>query len=391
MGVVYEAQDRDREQTVALKTLRRPDPALLYRLKKEFRSLAEIAHPNLVALHELHEHDGRWFFTMELIGGVGFLDWVRPGAALRTPTEKIGGGASEIGGALNLDRLRAALAQLIAGVTALHDAGKLHRDLKPSNVLIDAHGHLKICDFGLVTDAAAHEQTRSRHAVGTPLYMSPEQAANQPLTAASDWYSVGAMLYVALTGRPPFAGSSYVIMRDKQLFEPPPPSAVATGVPADLEAQCMRWLARDPEARMTKAAAAPRTGLRAELDRMSKEGAIVIVSRASERESVPYRALDGLVDGLAAHLRRMGPDAASFLPPGVLALARLFPVLRRVEALVDDHVDADPITVLRELVTRLAARHRLVLCVEDSERCDPESRAALDSLLDIPQLQVLLS
>ena len=390
MGVVYEAQDRERNQTVALKTLRRPDPALLYRLKKEFRSLAEIAHPNLLALHELHEHDGRWFFTMELIGGVGFLDWVRPGAALRTPTERISGPAPETGGTLDLQRLRAALAQLVAGVTALHEAGKLHRDLKPSNVLIDAHGHLKICDFGLVTDAAAHEQTRSRHAVGTPLYMSPEQAANQPLTCASDWYSVGAMLYVALTGRAPFAGSSYVIMRDKQLFEPPPPSAVATGVPADLEAQCMRWLARDPEARVTKTAAAPRTGLRAELDRLAKEGAIVIVSRASERESVRYRALDGLIDGLAAHLRRMGAD---FLPPGSFALARLFPVLRRVEALVDDGVDADPLAVLRELVSRLAARNRLVLCIEDSDRCDPESRAALDRLLDppIPQLQILLS
>jgi tRNA A-37 threonylcarbamoyl transferase component Bud32 len=417
MGVVYEALDRARGQRVALKTLRRPDPALLYRLKKEFRALAEIAHPNLVALHELHQHEDRWFFTMELIEGVGFLEWVRPGAAERASTQRISsssgrGSKLEVGGALDVARLREALRQLTSGVAALHEAGKLHRDLKPSNVLVTPAGQVKICDFGLVTDAAAHEQTRSRHAMGTPLYMSPEQAANQPLSKASDWYSVGAMLYVALAGRAPFAGSSFVIMRDKQLFEPPPPGAVAAGVPDDLDALCVRLLARDPQKRVPEASEPPRANaadaadleqafaargtvvferdaprVRRFLDRLAAEKrAVVLTSRCRERESVRYQALDGLVDALSAYLRRT--DGAALLPANAGALARLFPVLHRVGAITES--DGDPIAALRELFDRLARLHPLVLCIEDVQWGDAESAAALRAILAPPMPPILV-
>lgn len=114
MGVVFEPLDRDRNQVVALKTLRWPDPSTIYRFKKEFRTLTHIAHPNLVALYELFGAGDQWYFTMELVRGGGFLDYVWPGA-------------------LDVARLRPTLGQIAEGLTALHQAGRLHRDLNPSN------------------------------------------------------------------------------------------------------------------------------------------------------------------------------------------------------------------------------------------------------------------
>ena len=119
-------------------------------------------------------------------------------------------------------RLRGALVQLVDALIALHRAGKLHRDLKPSNVLVTQTGRLALLDFGLVATLA--EGDPERLAVGTPVYMSPEQAADQPLGEASDWYSLGAMLYEALVGRRPFEGESEQVMTRKQTEQPASPS-----------------------------------------------------------------------------------------------------------------------------------------------------------------------
>ena len=139
MGVVYEVHDRVRDEVVALKTLRRTGAADLYRLKREFRSLADVAHPNLVCLYELFVEDERCFFTMELVNGVSFVDYVR----------------GPDGATVSTDRLRRALRQLVDGVSALHRRGKLHRDIKPSNVLVTPEGRVVILDFGLIAEAAA--------------------------------------------------------------------------------------------------------------------------------------------------------------------------------------------------------------------------------------------
>jgi serine/threonine protein kinase len=178
VGEVYAAHDRDRGTRVAVKRLRRLGPDDVQRFKHEFRSLADLHHPNLVSLGELFLEDGEWFFTMELIEGVSFLDWVRPA------------------GRLDEARLRAALGQLAAGLSALHAAGKVHRDVKPSNVLVNAEGRVVLLDLGLVADV----RSSGSSFVGTPHYRAPEQAARQPAGRAADWYAVGVMLYEALTG-----------------------------------------------------------------------------------------------------------------------------------------------------------------------------------------------
>src|SRR5262249_9692109 len=120
-------------------------------------------------------------------------------------------------------------------------------DVKPSNVLITPTGRLAVLDFGLVSDVA--EDDPEHIAVGTPVYMSPEQAADRPLSRASDWYSVGAMLYEALTGRRPCEGEPQQVMARKQPETPMHPARVATGLPADLAELCVRLLETSADAR----------------------------------------------------------------------------------------------------------------------------------------------
>ena len=229
-GVVYEAVDRERGTRVALKVLRASQSDALYDFKQEFRALADIVHPNLVSLYELLSEGGRWFFTMELVKGRSFLDWVweqpRPERDPAAPTQSMGvaptAGVTPTGGpgpvtpsrsafsALPFvaGRLRSGVGQLAAGITALHAAGKLHRDIKPSNVLVTEEGRVVVLDFGLVADLEMDPGQETTAIVGTPAYMSPEQGEGVAVTEASDWYAVGVMLYEALAGRLPFDAKS---------------------------------------------------------------------------------------------------------------------------------------------------------------------------------------
>ena len=201
MGVVYEVHDRVRDEVVALKTLLRTSAADLYRLKREFRSLADVAHPNLVCLYELFVEDERCFFTMELVKGVSFVDYAR-GADRAQRSD---------------DRLVDALRQLIEGVSALHRGGKLHRDIKPSNVLVTPEGRVVILDFGLIAELLPqHAGDASDVMAGTPAYMSPEEGSGATPSEASDWYGVGVTLYEALTGAVPFAGPALDVLRREE-------------------------------------------------------------------------------------------------------------------------------------------------------------------------------
>ena len=485
MGVVYEAYDRERATRVALKTLRHRDAAALYRFKREFRGLADISHPNLAALHELVSAGDEWFFTMELVEGVDFISWVRGLDASSEVAETVdylsGPGAAEVASGPTLeggppigacpppscDRLRDALRQLAEGVHVLHQAGKLHRDIKPSNVMVDRSGRVVLLDFGLITELVrpAGEHT-DQNLVGTADYMSPEQGASLPLGPASDWYSVGTVLYRALTGILPFHGPPVVVLMDKQRREPPPPQQLCPELPADLCELCADLLRTEPGRRPdgpevlrrlgstsaaplpprrplgSRARAAPLIG-RAEhaaalreaflasrggravtvlvrgrsgmgksvlIEHVAGElqretGAVVLAGRCYERESVPYKALDSLVDSLSRHLAQLGRhEAEPLLPRDVLAVARLFPVLRRVDAIAsaprrvaapDPHeLKRRGLAALRELLARMADRRPLILAIDDLQWGDLDSTSILVDLLhppDPPAMLLLLS
>jgi hypothetical protein len=365
MGIVYRAFDRRRQEVVALKVMQQFDPQTLYRFKQEFRALADLSHPNLVGLYDLVGDETRWFFTMELVEGTDFLTHVRG----------------------NENALRSALGQLAQGLTALHTGGKVHRDVKPSNVLVTATGRVVLLDFGLAMDwAPAGAQVEQMEISGTAAYMAPEQVAGQGLSPASDWYAVGVMLFEALTGRRPFAGSVARVLYDKQQCDPPSVTEQAPAAPADLVQLCADLLQRNPSARpsggevlrrleaspadpgsaamstavpflgrtrqlnmLSDAFAAVRPGrpvvifvhgppgvgksalVRHFLDGLAGR-ALVLAGRCYEQESVPYKGLDGLVDALSRHLRALSPDVAeSLLPRDLGALARVFPVLRQAK------------------------------------------------------------
>ena len=238
MGVVFEAYDEERGELVALKTMRRVDPAALVRFKQEFRSLSDISHPNLVNLYQLFAVEDRWFFTMELIDGRDFLTYVRCGPELARERIPLSGVrppriSSPRSPDFDEGRLRDGLAQLAEGVHALHAAGKLHRDIKPTNVLVTPDGPgrpARLRPDGRPRagsrrpgpdDGPPDRRDRGPHVARAGLGL--------PLTAASDWYSVGVILYQALTGRLPFEGTFEEVMFRKQTGDPASPETAGRG------------------------------------------------------------------------------------------------------------------------------------------------------------------
>ena len=470
-GVVYESYDREKNALVALKVLRQDDAALLYRFKQEFRALADVSHPNLVPLYELHTAGQRWFFTMDLVYGRTFVDALRapagdpgePAVDSSASTARLPARTGPPSAPPDYARLRTLLSQLVSGVAALHSAGKLHRDIKPSNVMVTPEDRVVLLDFGLVSDLTPDGETESSVIAGTPAYMSPEQAAGQPMTAASDWYSVGVVLYETLTGRVPHVGSAAEIFRRHRREAVVPPGDLAPATPADLGALCLRLLDPDPEARPAEreilrslGAASRRTtgeppagppgssvpfvGREDHLERMQAafdqarrgetvtlrirgpsgmgksalvrrfldglafrepEG-VILTGRCHERESVPYKAMDSLVDALSQYLRRLPPAlAAEILPRDILALTRLFPTLRRVGAVASarrrvlDIPDVQELrrrafAAMRDLVGRLAERGPLVLFIDDLQWGDADSGQLLGEILRSPDSPALL-
>jgi eukaryotic-like serine/threonine-protein kinase len=469
MGVVYRAYDRERKGWVALKSVALADPTSVLRFKNEFRALSDVSHPNLVTLHELLSWSDKLFFTMELIEGSDLLSSLRAVPAiglLDTLTDFDKGPPASpgraSGSALDPTRVRAVIGQLATGLSALHAAGKLHRDVKPSNVLVGRDGRVVLCDFGLVVDAMRDRASATDpQIVGTVEYMSPEQAAGAELTEASDWYSVGVILYELLVGFLPYRGARMKVLLDKQQFDPKPPQEIDPDVPADLAELAMAMLARDPTKRPSRehilralgalggatappspslaSAQAPFIGrekllgvlstafddarrghpvtvwvqgssgmgksqlVRRFLDLLAQRTpAIILQGRCYERDAVPYKAVDSIIDAMTRHLARLPrAEVEALLPRHVLALARVFPVLRRIPAVANApqrrNAAPDPqemrrraFDALREWLARIGDRIPLVIAIDDMQWGDSDSAALLADLLAPPNPPALL-
>jgi len=401
MGVVYEAYDVVRKTPVALKTIHEAHGDSVYRLKREFRALAGIEHPNLVRLYDLFADEHSCFFTMELVRGRELGTWILANATA------IDDNAATLNA---FDALHAKLPAIVhvvdglcAGLETLHSAGWLHRDLKPSNVLVGDDGRVVILDFGLVADAhASMQHTLAGSVAGTVAYMAPEQARGETeLTTAVDRYALGAILFELLTGRLPFLGPPLMVLADKVGRDPKRVSELAASVPETIDASVSALLSRDPTKRPTLvevgaafgAGHAPQRtstssssssstetargvlGRDSELasvvralestasgrasvvlvrgksgigksallaaacrEAESKHGAVVLAGRCYEFETVPFKGLDGAIDLLSRHLLTLSSmDLGTVLPPDLGDLAAMFPVLRRIGPIAAAH------------------------------------------------------
>ncbi|MBN1588513.1 MAG: serine/threonine protein kinase [Pirellulales bacterium] len=241
MGIVYKARQTRLDRTVAVKMIlgsHLESSEHLRRFQSEARAAARLQHPNIVHIHEVGELHGRHFFVMELIEGMSLAERLRRG-----PIDTA-----------DAVRLLAATARAIA---ELHRHGIVHRDLKPSNILLDAEANPYVTDFGLAKMFESDSlRTATGVIAGTPSYMAPEQASghNERVGPASDVYSLGAVLYEMLTGRPPFREPTPVETVLKVLsHEPELPRRLNRKVPRPLERICLKCLAKSPDARYASA------------------------------------------------------------------------------------------------------------------------------------------
>jgi beta-lactam-binding protein with PASTA domain/predicted Ser/Thr protein kinase len=237
MADVWLADDTELDRQVAIKILHdrfAQDAEFVQRFQREAQSAAGLQHPNVVGIFDRGAFDGTYFIAMEYVDGPSLKDLVKGGMGIQD--------------AINFTR------QILNAARFAHRKGIVHRDLKPQNVLIDDEGRARVTDFGIARAGENSDITATGSVMGTAQYISPEQAQGKDTTPRSDIYSIGVILYEALTGRVPFHGDSAVAVALKQVSEAPRrPSAINPNVPPALDAVVMRALAKDPDARFKDA------------------------------------------------------------------------------------------------------------------------------------------
>ncbi len=466
--MVYLGRDLRRDMDVAIKFrgITHHDATLW--LKREFRAVATLRHPNLVELYELVAHEQSCYFTMEYLPGIDPRRYVeRPRAIPRDLGERATVTVAPLQEArteatispvaattpavpsappeLELGRVRSVLAQLAEGLAFLHARGVIHRDVKPSNVIVLPGGAVKLLDFGLALERrrADEELAREARVVGTVAYLAPEYLERLTISPAMDIYALGVLAYELVTGTPPFGGMAYLGARLGKRMTAPRARSVNPAVPEELDELIDAMLAPDPLRRPTALHVAVRlageltqprairrastfVGREAELARLvarvadpTPRGRLVLVTGASgvgktslvdeaigrarsddaltwrgrchDRERVPYRAFDFVIDDLATELAGY-PELASAIEH-VAALGRVFPALGvRIGDTGAPHVPpAEDLRVEREralhamvqLFDRVIADDmRAAVVVDDLQWADDDSLELLALLVE---------
>jgi hypothetical protein len=241
-GTVFKARDPELDRIVAIKVPRSGNLATgedLHRFLREARSVARLRHPSIVPVYEVGQADSLPYLVSEFVQGMTLADLM---TARRLPPE----------------RTATLLAEVADALQYAHDQGVIHRDVKPSNILLDNDNHPHLMDFGLAKrEAGEVSVTLEGQVLGTPAYMSPEQASGEAhhVDGRSDIYSLGVILYQLLTGELPFKGNQRALLHQVQHEDPPPPRRLAKDIPADLETICQKAMARERERRYATARA----------------------------------------------------------------------------------------------------------------------------------------
>ena len=236
MGDVWEAHDDILERTVAVKVLRpnaSDEEIFARRFRSEALYTANLCHPNIATVFDYGEDDTLAYLVMELV----------PGEPLSAIVQREG--------ALEPERVRSIMGQAAVALGAAHEAGVVHRDVKPANILVMPDGTVKLTDFGIARAVDGSGQTQTGEVLGTPHYLSPEQALGETATGASDLYALGVVAHEMLTGRRPFDKNTPVATALAQVHDPPPP--LPPHVPRELRTIIEQCLAKKPADRPTSA------------------------------------------------------------------------------------------------------------------------------------------
>jgi formylglycine-generating enzyme required for sulfatase activity/dienelactone hydrolase len=328
MATVFRARDLRHARDVAIKVLR-PELAEAIgpdRFQREIYVAAQLQHPNVLPLHDSGEADGLLYYVMPLVEGRTLADQMRPEG-------------------LPLDDALRLGCEIADGLASAHAAGVVHRDVKPGNILLSG-GHAVIADFGLASSDTDPSLSQSGSSLGTPLYMSPEQAAGEDTSSRSDVYSLGCVLQELVTGAPPFSGKTLLELAKKHEQEPPPPlRSLRPDAPLALERLVARCLAKQPSERFADAGelASALAAVKVELD----TGEVVQAGARKTRRVVVVAGL--LLVALAFFLVRSMSEAEErrwideVALPGIEAACdernwgEAFDLALQVEALVPDH------------------------------------------------------